>query len=107
MKEYDKLVRNKIPQIIEESGLECEIEIVDNATALEYLYKKLIEETNELIQDRNLEEIADIIEVVFTIANRCGYTLEDIFEELDKKTSEKGSFENNIILKRVYDKGNK
>ena len=107
MKEYDKLVRDKIPQIIEKSGCKCEIEIVDNEIVLEYLYKKLLEETNELIQDRNLEEVADVIEVVFTIANRCGYTLEDIFEELDKKTREKGSFEGNIILKRVYPKSNK
>ena len=106
MKEYDKLVRDKIPQIIEKSGCKCEVEIVDNEIALEYLYKKLLEETNELIQDRNLEEVADVIEVVFTIANRCVYTLEDIFEELDKKTREKGSFEGNIILKKVY-KNNK
>ena len=57
-----------------------------------------------MIQDKNLEEIADVVEVVLTIASKYGYTLEDVFEEVDRKRKEKGGFEKNIILKNVYDK---
>ena len=41
MKVYDKLVRDRIPEIIGESGKKCEVEVVSNEIALEYLYKKL------------------------------------------------------------------
>ena len=44
---YDKLVRDKIPEIIEASGKSCDVEIVSNEVALEYLYKKLNEEEKE------------------------------------------------------------
>lgn len=103
-KSYNKLVRDKIPYIISESGKTYLIEILSNEEIMKWLYDKLIEETNELIQDKNLEEIADVIEVVLTIASKYGYTLKDVFEEVDRKRKEKGGFEKNIILKKVYDK---
>ena len=103
-KSYNKLVRDKIPYIISESGKTYLIEILSNEEIMKWLYDKLIEEANELIQDKNLEEIADVIEVVLTIASKYGYTLKDVFEEVDRKRKEKGGFEKNIILKKVYDK---
>ena len=60
MKIYDKLVRDRIPEIIEASGSKCEIEVVSDEVALEYLYKKLGEEVEELLSDKNLDEIADV-----------------------------------------------
>lgn len=106
MKEYDKLVRDFIPQIIEESGLECEIEQVDDKTALEYLYKKLMEETSELLMDKNIEEVIDVIDVALAIGKLYGFNIEDIMWLRETKVKEKGGFEDNIILKRVY-KSNK
>ena len=103
-KSYNKLVRDKIPYIISASGKTYLIETVTDDEVMKWLYDKLIEETNELIQDKNLEEIADVVEVVLTIASKYGYTLEDVFEEVDRKRKEKGGFEKNIILKKVYDK---
>ena len=55
MKVYDKLVRDRIPEIIEASGSKCEIETVSDEVALEYLYKKLHEEVEELLSDKNLD----------------------------------------------------
>ena len=106
MKEYDKLVRDKIPQIIEESGSECEIEQVGDKTALEYLYKKLIEETSELLMDKNIEEVIDVIDVALAIGKLYGFNIEDIMWLRETKVREKGGFEDNIILKKVY-KNNK
>lgn len=102
MKEYDKLVRDKIPQIIEGSGSECEIEQVDNKTALEYLYKKLMEETSELLMDKNIEEVIDVIDVALAIGKLYGFNIEDIMWLRETKVREKGGFEDNIILKKVY-----
>lgn len=102
MKEFDKLVRDNIPKIIEDSGNHCEVEIVDDNTALEYLYKKLQEEVDELLSDKNLEEIADVIEVLFAIGKKYGYDENDILNKRVEKKSKSGGFEKNIILKKTY-----
>ena len=107
MKEYDKLVRDRIPMIIEEDGKLCETEIVSDEMVLEYLYEKLIEETNELLESKNLEEMADVIEVIFAIAKKSGFDENILLMERKWKRERNGGFDNNIILKKVYDKCNK
>lgn len=102
IKLYNKLVRDQIPEIIKSSGKNCNIEIVDNELCLEYLYEKLNEEVNELLDDKNLDEIADVIEVLFAIANKYGYSEEDVLDNRLKKKIDRGGFEKNIILKSVY-----
>lgn len=54
MKEYDKIIRDNIPTIIENSGSKCEIEIVSDEEALSYLYMKLIEEVNEFLESKDI-----------------------------------------------------
>ena len=102
MKIYDKLVRDRIPKIIESSGNHCEIEVVNDEIALEYLYKKLNEEVSELLEDKNLEEIADVVEVLFAIGRKYGYSEEDILNKRDEKKAKSGGFEDNIILKNTW-----
>lgn len=102
MKVYDKLVRDKIPEIIESSGNKCEIEVVSDEVALEYLYKKLNEEVSELLEDKNLDEIADVMEVLFSIGSKYGYSEEDILDRRNEKKDARGRFENNLILKKTY-----
>lgn len=101
MKVYDKLVRDRIPKIIEESGKKCEVEIVSNEVALEYLYKKLSEEVEELLTDKNIYEIADVMEVLFAIAGKYGYSEDEVLEVRNVKKSARGGFEDNIVLKNV------
>ena len=101
MKIYDKLVRDRIPEIIEESGKKCEVEVVSNEVALEYLYKKLGEEVEELLTDRNVDEIADVMEVLFAIASKYGYAEDEVLEVGNGKKSARGGFEDNIVLKKV------
>lgn len=102
MKFYDKLVRDRIPEIIESSGNKCDIEVVSDEVALDYLYKKLNEEVSELIEDKNLEEIADVMEVLFAIASKYGYSEKDVLDKRDEKKSARGGFENNLVLKSTY-----
>ena len=102
MKAYDKLVRDRIPEIIEASGNKCEIEVVNDKVALEYLYKKLNEEVSELLEDKNLDEIADVVEVLFAIAGKYGYSEKDVLDRRNENKDARGGFEDNLILKKTY-----
>lgn len=102
MKVYDKLVRDRIPEIIEASGNKCEIEVVSDEVALEYLYKKLNEEVGELLEDKNLDEIADCLEVLFAIGAKYGYSEDEVLGRRNKKKLERGGFEDNLLLKSTY-----
>ncbi|MGL6107520.1 phosphoribosyl-ATP pyrophosphohydrolase [Romboutsia sp.] len=99
---YDKLVRDRIPEIIEASGKKCEIEVVNDEVALEYLYKKLGEEVTELLEDKNLDEVADVMEVLFAIAGKYGYSEEEVLDRRNLKKDSRGGFEKNLILKKTY-----
>lgn len=102
MKVYDKLVRDRIPEIIESSGNKCEIEVVSDEISLEYLYKKLNEEVSELLEDKNLDEIADVMEVLFAIGSKYGYSEEDVLNRRNEKKDARGGFEGNLILKKTW-----
>lgn len=99
MIKYDKLVRDLIPEIISASGKTAEIEIVDNRVAFEYLIKKLDEEVTEFKTDKNLEELADVLEVLFGLAHKMGYSEEELLNKRQEKKETRGGFEKNIILK--------
>lgn len=101
MKNYYKLVRDKIPEIIEADNKRCEIEIVDNKKKYELLKNKLEEEVNEFLADENLEELADVLEVLVGLANSLGYTEEELMEKRVAKMQERGGFNKGIILKKV------
>ncbi len=103
MKKYNKLVRDDIPKIIEDSGKTCDIEVVTGKEKEEYLEKKLNEEVNEYLEDKNLEELADIMEVLFAIADRLGYSEEELLNKREEKRLARGSFKKGIILKKVIE----
>ncbi len=102
MKIYDKLVRDRIPEIIEASGNKCEVEVVSDEVALEYLYKKLNEEVGELLEDKNLDEIADCLEVLFAIGAKYGYSEDEVLGRRNEKKLERGGFEDNLILRKTW-----
>ena len=101
MKLYNKLVRDKIPEIIKESGKECEIEIVNGVQKQELLEKKLLEEVNEYMEDKNLEELADVMEVLFGLAKELGYSEADLLNKRKEKLQERGGFKGGIVLVKV------
>ena len=101
MKVYNKLVRDRIPEVIEKSGSTCEIEIVNGKEKEELLEKKLLEEVNEYLEDKNLEELADVMEVLFGLANELGYSEEDLLNKRKEKLQERGGFKEGILLKNI------
>ena len=97
---YDKLVRDKIPEIIEKSGKQCEIEILSDEKYLEMIDKKLDEELAEYHKDKNLEELADLLEVIFAATKARGYSIEELEKVGAEKAEKRGSFDKKILLKK-------
>lgn len=102
MRTYNKLVRDLIPEVIRATGKECEIEVAPKEKRAELLEAKLMEEVNEYIADKNLEELADIMEVLFGLADNLGYSEEDLLNKREEKLKARGGFNEGIILKKVY-----
>ena len=102
MEEYNKIVRDNIPTIIENSGFNCETEIVSDEEALLYLYTKLTEEVNEFLESKDIYEIADVIEVLYAICDKMKISRVTLERARRQKENKNGGFENNIILKKVY-----
>ncbi len=65
------------------------------------LEAKLQEEVNEFLEDKNLEELADVMEVLFGLADSLGYSEEELLKARDKKREERGGFKKWIVLKSV------
>lgn len=98
MKKYDKLVRDKIPEIIEKNGDEFEIHIADEEEYWGKLKEKLLEEVNEFIEEENKEEMADVYEVLEAISNFKKYSKESIEKIKIEKARKRGKFNKKIIL---------
>ena len=101
---YNKLVRDKIPEIITESGKTCEIEILSDEAYLQMLDKKLDEELAEYHKDQNIEELADLLEVLYAAAKARGYSLEELYQVRDEKQKSRGGFDRKILLKSVTER---
>lgn len=101
MKVHNKLVRDKIPNIIEDSGKRAVIHILSDEEYIVALETKLNEEVVEYQVDKNLEEMADILEVLQAICVARGYNLEQLEEKRKEKAEERGGFKNKIFLRYV------
>lgn len=104
MKIYNKLVRDKIPAIIEADGKECKTRILSNDEYIAALEMKLNEEVAEYQADKNLEEMADILEVLQAICLVKGYSLDELEVMRAKKADERGGFKEKIFLEYVEEK---
>ena len=100
---YNKLVRDCIPEIIKLSGKKCSTEILSDEEYLKSVDAKLDEELAEYHKDQNIEELADLLEVIHAAALAHGYTLEELEQVRAEKATKRGSFERRILLKEVYE----
>ena len=100
--QYNKLVRDRIPEIIEASGKHCRTDILSEESYIRMLDAKLDEELREYHESGNLEELADLLEVLRAAATARGYSLEELERVREKKAAERGAFQNRILLKEVY-----
>lgn len=95
---YNKLVRDRIPELIEQKGEHPVVRILDDAEYTEQLERKLDEEVAEYHRDRNLEELADIMEVVFALTENLGASREELMEAYRRKNEKRGGFSKRIFL---------
>lgn len=95
---YNKLVRDKIPEIIRSNGETPDFRILSDEEYLLALEQKLDEEVSEYHRDKNAEELADILEVVFALADAIGCSREELMEIYRKKHDARGGFEKRYYL---------
>lgn len=101
VKVYHKLVRDKIPQIIEENGSSCVTQILSDEEYVNMLDAKLSEELAEYRQSGDVEELADLLEVIYAVADARGYSREALEAIRWEKAQKRGSFRKKILLKEV------
>lgn len=97
-KTYNKLVRDNIPEIIRNSSKECDVRTLSDEEYLKMVDAKLDEELAEYHEEQNLEELADLLEVLYAAANARGYSVEELEACRLKKKKERGGFEKKIFL---------
>lgn len=101
---YNKLVRDRIPEIIESDGKACVTETLSDVRYLEMLDAKLNEELAEYQESKSLEELADLLEVLRAVVQARGWTWEQLEQVRREKAAKRGGFEKKIFLKEVLEK---
>ena len=95
---YDKLVRDRIPEIIRKEGRDPVIHTARKKEYMKKLKEKLIEESREFQKSGRKEELADILEVINAVAKAKKTNLKEIERIRKKKQKQKGAFKNKTIL---------
>lgn len=105
---FNKLVRDNIPTKIENNGEIAITRILNDEEYRVELYKKLKEECTEVVESKTsmdtLEELADVFEVIKSIAEFENKSIDDIIEIANQKRLKRGGFEKRIFLEKTFDK---
>jgi predicted house-cleaning noncanonical NTP pyrophosphatase (MazG superfamily) len=100
---YNKLVRDKIPEVIERTGKKVSSHIAGELEYKEELFKKVYEELEEFKENPSAEEMADIFEVLEGLIKAYNIEMNDVFDIKEEKVRERGAFDERIILERVWE----
>ena len=100
---YCKLIRDQIPEIIEEKGQVCVTQVLEDDEYLEMVDAKLDEELAEYHKEQNLEELADLMEVIYAAAEARGFTREQLERVRAEKEAQRGAFHKRLLLLEVRD----
>lgn len=107
MPHYNKLVRDRIPEIIERDGKRLSTRILDEDEYVSYLNEKLKEELAEYLKCEEtkdqIEELADMLEVILALAEVRGVTAEELEAVRRQKADKRGAFNERILLEWVED----
>lgn len=95
---HNKLVRDKIPAIIIEDGRKCKTKILSEKDYIFELERKLSEEVHEYKLDKNLDELCDVLEVVYALAAARGMSLEELEAKRLAKRERRGGFDGKVYL---------
>ena len=100
---YDKLVRDRIPQILEKKNKEFVAYRVADCDYSLYLKRKLREEVEEFLESPSVHELADVYEVLSALLKDMDVTMADVRRERALKNDERGTFDQRWILAEVKD----
>ncbi len=98
---YNKAIRDKIPEIIKNSGNSSVVKNLSDEKFLVELEKKLKEEVEEYLENKSVEELTDIIEVINRISELKGVSHNELEKIRQKKADERGKFNENLFLMDV------
>ena len=101
--EYNKLVRDNIPEILEGKGILPETHIASDEEYEVKLREKLLEEVQEYLENPSIEELGDVLEVVYALSSLHGTSRQGLEKVRQEKVSERGGFEQKIVLDRTRD----
>ncbi len=105
MRIYNKLVRDRIPDIILKNNELPTTRILSDEEYIKELDKKLQEEVSEYLEAGNIEEMVDILEVIRAILDYKGVSYEEIEEKRIKKANKRGAFKEKVLLEKVMENG--
>jgi predicted house-cleaning noncanonical NTP pyrophosphatase (MazG superfamily) len=100
---YNKLVRDKIPEIIEQDGKKCTVRVLNDEEYLKALDAKMDEELAEYHKDQNVEELADLLEVLYAVAEARGFTKDELEAVRERKAEKRGQFKEKLFLETVIE----
>lgn len=95
---YDKLVRDKIPEIIKKRGEKCKVHVASNEEYGQKLKEKLYEEVKEFNEEETMGEMADILEIIDAICSHKKFNRKKLETVKKQKARERGGFKKKIIL---------
>ena len=101
--DYHKLVRDKIPEIIEQAGKTCKCSTLSEQEYIAMLDQKLNEELAEYQESKSMEELADLLEVMIAVSAARGSSIEEVESIRIKKKDQRGGFEKKILLETVFE----
>ena len=108
---FNKLVRDRIPEIIKNNGEESVVRKLSDDEYKVELYKKLLEEVNEVVDaqdiESTIEELADVLEILKAVAELNNKELVDVIEIADQKRLKRGGFEKRLFLEKIYSRDKK
>ncbi|MEH7436744.1 nucleoside triphosphate pyrophosphohydrolase [Neobacillus drentensis] len=104
---YNKLVRDRIPEVIASTGKQFSTRQLDNEEYIKELKNKSFEELEEYVNAENdenaIEELADLLEIIHALAECHGASIEKVEEVRQKKVEKRGGFKEKIFLIEVED----
>ena len=100
--DYNKLVRDKIPEEINNmEGRKARFRIMEDNEYAKELNRKLLEECHEFIEENDVEELADVMEVIEAIMQFKNMEWNKVRKIQEEKRNKKGAFEKKIYLEYV------
>ena len=102
-KDYNKLIRDRIPEIIAATGKTAQIRVLSDKGYVAALERKLTEEVSEYLESRATVELADVLEVVQALADNAGVPFEELMAIKAEKQRANGAFQKRLFLEYVED----